>query len=631
MLGADELLHIRLLPYTSSPASLDIIASEGTSQYPTLISRSDVTMLPSSSSPQKGLAKSRPPPLKLSGSSHETFLSPLLDRPFLARFTKDKLEGPPDGDGADATRLKLKRSKSKSELKSPAKADTGLPSSTVQPTRVLSEVGPLKIEVGTVSLISSCLQDQMAFFMRYPDASSSSSVRTASLSPPPPAVSKAKDVEGSPSRRTRSEEGNGASQRSDRVPVPSLDDVRFQVLFPTALAPVATPSTSSAPSTLRSSTPAPPIDLPRPSSAAEETKLLPSASIVDGFEAIERHAAAGRRTTPMPLSPPPRRHSHHRPHHHSPPTTPRSRNQSSPSIVHIPGPSPALQGSLRSRSASLSISSAKPIPAYAADAFYAPTPAHRRLPLPSFPLSPPTSAHPSIGISVRDSAGERPVSRASYGPEGVSVTLRSDLRPEEVEIGWTCITGTDAAGEPFSQWELKLRPKVPLFSDYRLATIPPLPSRDAPTSPLDPRAPPPVRASTTHASSASSLSSESSLGPTTPRRSRFVRGPSSDEQEGRQGLGEVRSPANHRFGCYVVGGEGGEGRRPTKSEIGLAGLGAEELRVLGREKGRKGSEKDRKGSAKERKGSESKWSESEGETEESGGTSWSWVRGEEEL
>lgn len=80
-----------------------------------------------------------------------------------------------------------------------------------------------------------------------------------------------------------------------------------------------------------------------------------------------------------------------------------------------------------------------------------------------------------------------------------------------------------------------------------------------------------------------------------------------------------------------MGGEGGEGRRPTKSEIGLAGLGAEELRVLGREKGRKGSEKDRKGSAKERKGSESKWSESEGETEESGGTSWSWVRGEEEL
>lgn len=45
------------------------------------------------------------------------------------------------------------------------------------------------------------------------------------------------------------------------------------------------------------------------------------------------------------------------------------------------------------------------------------------------------------------------------GDGGAVVRLRSSRRPDELEIGWTCVPGIDALGEPFTTWEISLRPR----------------------------------------------------------------------------------------------------------------------------------------------------------------------------
>lgn len=140
-------------------------------------------------------------------------------------------------------------------------------------------------------------------------------------------------------------------------------------------------------------------------------------------------------------------------------------------------------------------------------------PSPRRL-----PLSPTSSRRPSavprpldtsnsIGISVHSKGNlQREVGRAPFDTEdGATVLLRSQHRPEDLEVGWTCTSGVDSAGRPWTQWEVALRPKIcgaddlsrqfvrPVpqkslsFSTYRLAPpegYKPTPSQDEPVSPV---------------------------------------------------------------------------------------------------------------------------------------------------
>ncbi|GAA5961598.1 hypothetical protein JCM8115_006731 [Rhodotorula mucilaginosa] len=42
---------------------------------------------------------------------------------------------------------------------------------------------------------------------------------------------------------------------------------------------------------------------------------------------------------------------------------------------------------------------------------------------------------------------------------GATLRLRSSRRPDELEIGWTCVPGIDALGVPYTTWEISLRPR----------------------------------------------------------------------------------------------------------------------------------------------------------------------------
>ncbi|GAA5989852.1 hypothetical protein JCM10908_002350 [Rhodotorula pacifica] len=42
---------------------------------------------------------------------------------------------------------------------------------------------------------------------------------------------------------------------------------------------------------------------------------------------------------------------------------------------------------------------------------------------------------------------------------GAVVRLRSSRRPDELEVGWTCVPGVDALGIPYTTWEISLRPR----------------------------------------------------------------------------------------------------------------------------------------------------------------------------
>lgn len=43
---------------------------------------------------------------------------------------------------------------------------------------------------------------------------------------------------------------------------------------------------------------------------------------------------------------------------------------------------------------------------------------------------------------------------------GATLRLRSSRRPDELEIGWTCVPGIDALGIPYTTWEISLRPRA---------------------------------------------------------------------------------------------------------------------------------------------------------------------------
>ncbi|GAA6046761.1 hypothetical protein JCM3770_005629 [Rhodotorula araucariae] len=68
----------------------------------------------------------------------------------------------------------------------------------------------------------------------------------------------------------------------------------------------------------------------------------------------------------------------------------------------------------------------------------------------------------SVGISVREGASTalREVGRAAFGADGVTVSLRGYQRPEDLEVGWTCLPCVDEEGRPYTTWELRLKPRA---------------------------------------------------------------------------------------------------------------------------------------------------------------------------
>ncbi|BGP43373.1 hypothetical protein JCM10449v2_007405 [Rhodotorula kratochvilovae] len=142
--------------------------------------------------------------------------------------------------------------------------------------------------------------------------------------------------------------------------------------------------------------------------------------------------------------------------------------------------------SLKSRERAKSVSGAS-MPSLAAlgkvdDAFFAPSVGAPAPPTPGLSMSRRPSAVPrtldsanSVGISVREqgaSSALREVGRAAFGADGVTVSLRSYHRPEDLEVGWTCIPCVDEEGRTYTTWELRLKPRTTSAPP----AVPPLPS-----------------------------------------------------------------------------------------------------------------------------------------------------------
>ncbi|KPV71922.1 uncharacterized protein RHOBADRAFT_56301 [Rhodotorula graminis WP1] len=104
------------------------------------------------------------------------------------------------------------------------------------------------------------------------------------------------------------------------------------------------------------------------------------------------------------------------------------------------------------------------------DAFFPPTAGPSTAPsvTPSMSRRPssvpraPLSTSNSIGISVREGAAPAPreVARAAFGADGLTVSLRSYHRPEELEVGWVCLPCVDDEGRPYTSWEIRLKPRA---------------------------------------------------------------------------------------------------------------------------------------------------------------------------
>ncbi|GAA5905497.1 hypothetical protein JCM6882_004769 [Rhodosporidiobolus microsporus] len=173
----------------------------------------------------------------------------------------------------------------------------------------------------------------------------------------------------------------------------------------------------------------------------------------------------------------------------------------------------------------------------------------------------------SVGISVEEGLASREVGRAAFSSEdGLTVSLRSYHRPDELEVGWVCIPNVDDGGRAYTTYEIRLRPRVPAggtaskksstatvtrprtpsassthFSNYRISDPPRLPAGGA-VPPSDPSGlyppgsprtgaarraasaqaqrdvPPPPRKYSARSEGSSFSSESSTTGPATPRR-----------------------------------------------------------------------------------------------------------------
>ncbi|ORY86061.1 hypothetical protein BCR35DRAFT_302719 [Leucosporidium creatinivorum] len=455
--------------------------------------------------------KARPPPIKISGSNHSTFLSPLLERPFIKRLGsggKDKEDG------------------EKSPTKARSRKGSKIESILVDPQAILVE-------------------NQNAFAEAYPEENKTVNITLSN------------SAERAPSPKLRRA---GSPTLSARVPVPDLD----------AVSPNSSPK----------ATPPPPVRRNfvhhRRATSDDSPRIVQEAAFPRSFGDSSISARDRPFTT---FSPAP-----------SATASQRMRKHSTPSIPS--GVRSVLDGARMGHGRSHSTTALRSSKTRLDDAFFTPATSSSTAPIIS-PTSlgqpspatrrPSTTPRPldssnSVGISVRGSVANgtatREVARAPLGgEEGVTVSLQSPHRPEDMEVGWSCTSGVDAAGVPYTQWSITLKPKAALpavpapraassFSSYRLSsatarpTTPP-PAGGSPSSPRSTRSgaatfepsispfdvsggppslplptPPPQqrKASATSSSSqpptsdsqlsGSSISSESS-GPTTPRRTKF--------------------------------------------------------------------------------------------------------------
>lgn len=585
--------------------------------YPMLASRTDAT--PSArSSPASNLpfpfggpkppvttpapVKARPPPLKIASSNHASFLTPLLERPFKTRFGKDKA-GDKAGDSSGGeeevgtSKLKAKRGKDRGGERDEAQARlVEVPALPLPPVVPQFEGGA---ESGDVdyslcsSLLGDDLQNQRAFFAQFPEEDDSTLAITLEKSTAGRA-DLLRNVEGrrSAAGSTHSSTHSSAA-RLERIPVPSLDALRFDALFPHN--DLSTPRRAPR----------------RRASSFDESPKLESSARFEGGGSAAAGADPSRRATTFSTTsyssrsyPSPHARSRSRPRpsitpvpifvpirSSSPPATPTRQSNSSPAAALPIPPFYNTQTGYSPHTASAGLSSrassaSSPHNFGAPDsAFYDPlTPTSSRPRFPSHVI--PSPDRTSLGISVRDSSGSRDVARAAYGPEGVTVSIRSAHRPEDVEVSWSSSPRYDDAGRLFTTWEIRIVPKraegpkylataaasstssTPFttpspFSDYHLGSLPP--ARDALPTPASPRTasphlPPPLldtanflgepyvreRKTSTVPSepTGSSFSSESS-GPTTPRRSKFEGGVSSAEDDVGAGAG-ARRESNYR-------------------------------------------------------------------------------------
>ncbi|GAA6036234.1 hypothetical protein JCM8097_006849 [Rhodosporidiobolus ruineniae] len=464
---------------------------------------------PTTPSSAEKKTKSRPPPIKLPTSGHASFLSP-----FKGRFAATHKEPSPDRETPGGDKSKLKAKKSKAEL---------------------------RIE-----------ENKAAFAAHFPDAKSTQPAAptttvedddddedtlTISLPPKsatPPTSSAPPPVPPVPSSQPLSR----SASRPERVPVPPLGSP-----FGKPDLDASTSQSSSRPLHRRGVSDESP-------QVVQEAFARVVASEVGKPRPYTVFASSGSASSS------------------------RRPSRASISSEH-PAPPEGLASRRQSRARSISSAAGLPKPD---DAFFAPS-----VGAPSTTASTTTSAsatrRPSavppagegvsqVGISVREGGGAsaRELGRAFFAEDGLTVSLRSYHRPEDLEVGWVCVPSVDDDGRPFVTYEIRLRPRVgavdpatldpttptkassrarqpsttgSAFFNYRMNGPPPVvapPPQDPagfhiPGSPRTgkrrpsvataPRDEPPPRKYSSHRSEGSFSSESSTTGPSTPRRGKL--------------------------------------------------------------------------------------------------------------
>lgn len=278
----------------------------------------------------------------------------------------------------------------------------------------------------------------------------------------------------------------------DRIPVPSIDDLRFDAFFPAiTLIPMHIPPTSHRRATSCDESPklasqesfrslTPPPSVWGSASATEDLLVHQStAALLSRARSRSRTGTHHSQSTILP----------------SPPYSSQPRTGSTPSpYSHRPSVSGSVRAapSTHSRNTSnQSLNSSRLKSRPPSDAFYDPkTPTAASLPYPlAYNLASPPNPSGSIDINIRDGGGQTDSSRAVFGTAGVVLTLRGSQRPEDVDVSWSSSQGYDEDGHRVTTWELRIVPKAspPSFSEYRMAPVPAAGSQSGSPLPGSPR------------------------------------------------------------------------------------------------------------------------------------------------
>lgn len=75
-----------------------------------------------------------------------------------------------------------------------------------------------------------------------------------------------------------------------------------------------------------------------------------------------------------------------------------------------------------------------------------------------------------VRISVSRDGHDRDLMTTCCDSNGISLAVRASCYPEDMEIGWVCVPGTDETGAAFTQWELRIRPRKQAQAPRRRST-----------------------------------------------------------------------------------------------------------------------------------------------------------------